>query len=317
MMEDLLIKYIVGEADEQERKQLEDWLAADSENRKSYDRVKTIWENSKIPGAAKVPDIEAAWQRFKVKRGEVQELPKANMTLRKGGQWKKISMAAAAVLIVLSGFLLYWNTPVKYETLAQTEMVTLPDHSVITLNNNSKLSYSRSFNKKERVVNLEGEAFFDVAKNPEKPFLIHVEDVDVKVLGTSFNVRSTTALTEVSVETGIVNVTKGKQIYTLRANEKLVISKTNEPVMVGKIENKLYQYYRTNVFVCDSTPLAELLNCLSDAYGVTIKVENPLLMRQPLNAKYSKTDSVQDILKTVAQTLSARLEKQGATYVFK
>ncbi len=316
-MEDLLIKYIVGEADEQERKQLEDWLAADSENRKSYDRVKTIWENSKIPGAAKVPDIEAAWQRFKVKRGEVQELPKANMTLRKGGQWKKISMAAAAVLIVLSGFLLYWNTPVKYETLAQTEMVTLPDHSVITLNNNSKLSYSRSFNKKERVVNLEGEAFFDVAKNPEKPFLIHVEDVDVKVLGTSFNVRSTTALTEVSVETGIVNVTKGKQIYTLRANEKLVISKTNEPVMVGKIENKLYQYYRTNVFVCDSTPLAELLNCLSDAYGVTIKVENPLLMRQPLNAKYSKTDSVQDILKTVAQTLSARLEKQGATYVFK
>lgn len=316
-MEDLLIKYIVGEADEQERKQLEDWLAAEPENRKAYERVKTIWENSKIPGSAKVPDIEAAWQRFKVRRGEVQELQEAKMTLRKGGQWKKISLAAAAVLIVLSGFLLYWNTPVKYETLAQTEMVTLPDHSVITLNTNSKLSYSRSFNKKERVVKLEGEGFFDVAKNPEKPFLIHVEDVDVMVLGTSFNVRSTAALTEVSVETGIVKVTKGKEIYTLRANEKLVISKTNEPARVGKIGNKLYQYYRTNLFVCDHTPLPEFISYLSDVYDVTIKIDNPLLMHQPLNGKYPKTDSVQSILEKVAQTFSVRLEKQGNTFVFK
>lgn len=316
-MEDLLIKYIVGEADEQEREQLEDWLAADPENRKSYDKVKAIWENSKMPGIAKAPDVDAAWQRFKVRRAATGAVPEVNMTLRKGGQWKKISMAAAAILIVLSGFLLYWNTPVKYETLAQSEVVTLPDQSVITLNNNSKLSYSRSFNKKERVVHLEGEGFFDVAKNPEKPFLIHVEDVDVMVLGTSFNVRATNALTEVSVETGIVKVTKGKEIYTLRANEKLVISKTNEPARVGKIENKLYQYYRTNVFVCDSTPLQELINCLSDAYGVTIKVENPLLTRQHLTSKYPKTDSVQNILEKVALTLSARLEKQGATYVFK
>lgn len=317
-MEDLLIKYIVGEADEQERKQLEGWLAADPANRSAYDKVKTIWENSKMPGVAKTPDVDAAWQRFKVKRAEAEELPEGKMTLRKGGgQWKKISMAAAAVLIVLSGFLLYWNTPVKYETLAQSEIVTLPDHSVITLNDNSKLSYSRSFNKKERVVHLEGEGFFDVAKNPEKPFLIHVEDVEVMVLGTSFNVRATKALTEVSVETGVVKVTKGKEIYTLRANDKLVINKVNNQARLGKIENKLYQYYRTNVFVCDGTPLAELVHCLSDAYGVTIKVENPLLMRQPLNAKYSKTDSVQHILETVAQTLSARLEKQGDTFVFK
>lgn len=317
-MEDLLIKYIVGEADEQERKQLESWLAADPGNRSSYERVKTIWEHSKLPGAATIPDVDAAWQRFKVKRAAVEAAPEVTMTLGKGGrQWKKISMAAAAVLIVLSGFLLYWNTPVKYETLAQSEIVTLPDHSVITLNNNSKLSYSRSFNKKERVVKLEGEGFFDVAKNPGKPFLIHVEDVDVMVLGTSFNVRSTNALTEVSVETGIVKVTKGKEIYTLRANEKLVISKTNVPARVGKIENKLYQYYRTNVFVCDGTPLQELINCLSDAYGVTIKVENPLLKRQHLTSKYPKTDSVQNILEKVALTLSARLEKQGDTYVFK
>lgn len=315
-MEDLLIKYIVGEADEQEQQQLEDWMAADPENRKSYERIRTIWENSKMPGVTAAPDVNAAWQRFTVKRA-AEETTEVPMTLRKGGQWKKISMAAAVVLIVLSGILLYWNTPVKYETLAQSEIVKLPDHSVITLNNNSTLSYSRSFNKKERVVNLKGEGFFDVAKNPEKPFLIHVEDVDVMVLGTSFNVRSTKALTEVSVETGVVRVTQGKEIYTLRANDKLVISKTGKQAMVGKIENKLYQYYRTNVFVCDSTPLPELIECLSNAYGVNIKVENPLLTRQHLTSKYPKTDSVQNILEKVALTLSARLEKQGATYVFK
>lgn len=316
-MEDLLIKYIVGEADKQERAQLEDWLAADPEHRRAYDKVKTIWENSKIPGVAKTPDVDAAWQRFKVKRAEAQELPERKMGLRKGGQWKKISMAAAAVLIVLSGFLMYWNIPVRYETLAQTEIVTLPDHSVITLNNNSKLSYSRSFNKKERVVHLEGEGFFDVAKNPEKPFLIHVEDVAIMVLGTSFNVRATSTLTEVSVETGVVKVTKGKEIYTLRANEKLVINKVNNQARVGKIENKLYQYYRTNLFVCDRTPLPEFISYLSDVYNVSIKVDNPLLMQQHLNGKYPKTDSIQKILENVAQTFSARLEKQGDTFIFK
>jgi len=317
MMEDLLIKYIVGEADEQEREQMEDWLAADPKNRSAYDKVKTIWENSKMPGLAKTPDVDAAWQRFKVKRAEAQERPEGNMTLRKGGQWKKVSMAAAAVLIVLSGFLLYWNTPVKYQTLAQSEIVTLPDHSVITLNNNSKLSYNRSFNKKERVVHLEGEGFFEVAKNPEKPFLIHVEDVDVMVLGTSFNVRATNVFTEVSVETGVVKVTKGKEIYTLRANEKLVINKVNNQARVGKIENKLYQYYRTNLFVCDRTPLPEFISYLSDVYKVTIKVDNPLLLQQHLNGKYPKTDSIQKILENVAQTFSARLEKQGDTFIFK
>lgn len=316
-MEDLLIKYIVGEADKQEQQELEDWMAADPENRKAYERIRTIWENSKMPGATAAPDVHAAWERFKVKRAAAEEMPVVNMTVRKGGQWKRVSMAAAAVLIVLSGFLLYWNTPVKYETLAQSEIVKLPDHSVITLNNNSTLSYSRSFNKKERVVHLEGEGFFDVARNPEKPFLIHVADVDVMVLGTSFNIRSTRSLTEVSVETGIVKVTKGKESYTLRPDEKLVISKTGKQARVGKIENKLYQYYRTNVFVCDSTPLPELIECLSNAYGVNIKVENPLLTRQHLTSKYPKTDSVQNILEKVALTLSARLEKQGATYVFK
>ena len=316
-MEDLLIKYIVGEADAAERKQLEDWMAADPENLKSYERVKTIWENSKIPGIAATPDVAAAWQQFKVRRAQAADTPGAEMQLRKGGQWKKVSMAAAVVLIVLTGFLFYWNSPVQYETLAQSETVTLPDESVITLNNHSKLSYTRAFNKKERTVKLEGEGFFDVAKNPEKPFLIHVEDVSIMVLGTSFNVRSAGDLTEVSVETGIVKVTRGKDTYTLKANEKLVLGKRSQQAEVGKIENKLYQYYRTNVFVCDSTPLQDLVNCLSHAYGVTIKVENPLLTRQHLTSKYPKTDSVQNILENVALTLSARLEKQGATYVFK
>ncbi len=317
-MEDLLIKYIVGEADELERRQLEDWLAADAENRNAYNRLKTIWENSKMPGSGHAPDVEAAWQKFKDNRARAQELPEAEMTLHKGGQWKKIGIAAAAaVLIILSGFLWYWNTPVRYEALARTEKIQLPDHSIITLNNNSKLSYSRSFNRKERVVNLEGEGFFEVAKNPGKPFLIHVGNVDVMVLGTSFNVRSTRASTEVSVETGRVSVINDKATYTLNANEKLLISHTDERVRVSKLDNKLYQYYRTRVFVCEGTPLSELIHCLSDAYGVTISVENPLLAQQPLTATYAKTDSVQDILETVAQTLSARLEKQGAAFTLK
>ena len=86
------------------------------------------------------------------------------------------------------------------------------------------LSYPASFKGKTRSIKLKGEAFFNVAPDKEKPFIIDVNDVQVKVVGTSFNVRSYNGITEVIVETGIVQVTKAGETTELRAGERTTLT---------------------------------------------------------------------------------------------
>lgn len=314
MMENLLIKYIIGEADILERQQVEAWVEAHPDNKKHFEQTKSVWESSKMAHASN-PDVEQAWQRFQDKINVTKSAPK--MAVRKGGKWKLFAAAAAILVVALAGIQFYWNSSIQFETLAQTETLTLPDQSVATLNSASKLSYTRSFNSKDRVVQLEGEAFFDVAKNPEKPFIIHVKDVDVKVLGTSFNIRSNEDLTEVTVETGSVKVTRANETYTLSPSQKLTFLKSETKASLSTINSQLYQYYRSKMFVCDRTPLPDLVKTLSEVYKVEIKIANPVLEQQLLTSKFPTTAPVQEILETVAMTLNARLEQQGAVYVIK
>jgi ferric-dicitrate binding protein FerR (iron transport regulator) len=316
MMDDLLIKYIVGEASVAERNEVEDWIGSDPANRQAYERLHTIWQHSKTPDAATAPDVDAAWKRFAARRAE-ETANHAPMTIRKNNSWKRFAAAAAVLLIVFSGALWYFNSGTEYRTKALAEVLTLPDQSTITLNKNSRLSYARSFNRKDRVVTLEGEGFFDVAKNPKKPFISHVKDIDVRVVGTSFNIRSTNDLTEVAVESGIVKVMGKGQTYTLRGGDKVTFKKGVPQAAVEQIQNQLYQYYRTNMFVCEGTPLPELIQGLSDAYGVAIDIQNPLLEQQHLTSKYPRTDSIEPILQNVALTLNAHLIRQANGYILK
>lgn len=317
-MENLLLKYIQGEATEEERLKTEEWIAASPDHQKEFERVRSVWENSKLP-LPDGPDVEKAWQRFLKSRDTltINTAPPSRMSMRKGGRWKVFSGAAALLIIALTVSLLYQNATVQHRTDARTAVLHLPDRSVITLNTGSKLSYERSFNRKERVVTLEGEGFFDVAKDPGKPFLIHVKDVDVMVLGTSFNIRSTADLTEVTVETGMVKVVRGNGSFTLRPRQKIILRKGQNDAEISAIKNQLYQYYRTNVFVCDRTPVSELIQSLNDAYAVDIRIANPMLAQQHLTSKFSRSEKVEDILEKVALTLNARVEQKGALYVLK
>lgn len=316
-MDDLLIKYIVGETSAAERNEVETWIAADPSNRQAYERLHTLWQYSKTPQPGVTPDVDVAWTRFTSRKAEDNAVHTAPMTLRKNKSWKRMVAAAAVLLIVISGAFWYFNNGTEFRTESLAEVLTLPDESTITLNKNSRLSYARNFNRRDRVVTLEGEAFFDVAKNPQKPFTIHVQDIDVRVVGTSFNIRSTKELTEVAVETGIVKVMGKGQTYTLKANDRLVFKKGVAQAEVSRISNQLYQYYRTNMFVCNRTPLTELVQGLSDAYGVPIDIQNPLLEQQHLTSKYPRTDSVEPILQKVALTLNARLIRQQHGYILK
>ena len=135
------------------------------------------------------------------------------------------------------------NKPSK-EILVQAPLAvkidTLPDGSVVTINKGSSIAYASEFKGKSRALQLKGEAFFNVAPNKKKPFIISVNDVQITVVGTSFNVKDINGNTEVVVESGIVHVVKGGSSIDLKANESIQIA-TKDSVLAKKpVSDHLY-----------------------------------------------------------------------------
>jgi ferric-dicitrate binding protein FerR (iron transport regulator) len=235
--DDLLVKYMLGETTGEERAWVEEWLAADAVNKKQFEDFKTIWEESKKLAAVSTVDEDAAWARFKnrVKNPLQKEAVVRKMNL---GGWLKI--AALFILVAgagLLGYQLFSDNKVEEVLVASQALPvvdTLPDGSVVTLNKNSSLNYPSKFKGNARAIALKGEAFFNVTPNKEKPFVINVNDVQIKVVGTSFNVRSENGVTEVIVETGVVQVTRNNKMVELRPAEKLKVGAVDSVLVKEK-----------------------------------------------------------------------------------
>ncbi len=142
---------------------------------------------------------------------------------------KKISVFTVAFLLVVGIGSLFIGVPHSNYTnhriagKGQRLSIILPDSSTVILNSGSEVKYSSDFGK-QRAIWLEGEAFFKVTKNTKSPFIVHTNDFDVKVLGTEFNINSTTINQTVSLATGKVNImlNESKDEINLIPNEELV-----------------------------------------------------------------------------------------------
>ncbi len=317
-MDKILIKYLLQEATEAEQRQVAEWIAAKEENAKYFDQLRLIWEESrKLTDREKV-DEHAAWERFKErvsekKRAQVKSLP--------GKKRLAIFRAAAgiAALLLCSWMIFYMNTRTEMILLSSGAHVrtdTLPDGSVITLNTHSSICFPEKFSGRKRSVQLEGEAFFNIKPDKERPFDITVDDVHIKVVGTSFNVKNTEEQTEVIVETGIVTVTKKKNKVKLTPHQKVIVTKETIVLQVEKNDDELYSYYRTKVFVCNNTPLYRLVEALNKAYSSHIVIAGESAKTLPLTTTF-REEPLHDILSTVAETFHLNIEYKGDTIIIR
>src|SRR5215207_5132794 len=273
MDDSLLVKYLLGEASEEEKRQVDSWIRSSDANRTYFLSFRSVWERSKALSITSTVDENTAWQRFRERIHQEKPVVAHRMS------WIRI----AALVIVLAGaaagaYLL--TRPAEKEQVQavagnSVRIDTLADGSVVTLNKGAALRYPKKFTGNSRRVELEGEAFFTVMPNRDHPFIVHVDGVTVEVVGTSFNVRTYEAGTEVIVETGTVRVRKKGQSVLLRPKEKLFVPTGNPFFQKESSTDQLYHYYRTRQFVCDHTPLWKLVSVLNEAYGVQIVLERP------------------------------------------
>lgn len=301
-IDELLVKYMLGEADNSETTFVQEWVKKDAANQKYFEDFKQIWEKSKSIQAQYTVNENAAWERFQ-KRISTTETPSGKVSR----MWW-LRMVAILVLFLGVGtlayiFLLNTNERVNVESFASVVNRELPDGSQVTLNKNSSISFPEKFRGDKREVELKGEAFFDVESNKEKPFIIHVDGAKIRVVGTSFNVKTFNGNTEVIVESGIVQVEKDGKVVELRASESILIKKDGPQMEKEVVADKLHNYYRSKEFVCENTPLWKLVEVLNEAYGVNIVIANNELKSLPLTTTFNN-ESLDQVLNVISQTFN-------------
>ena len=309
-MDELLVKYLTDEATLPEQKLVEEWIGASEANQRYFRHFQLIWDQSRQLAVTTTVDENKAWQKFQ-RRVRKEEARKK----RKGFGWLQI--AASILVIVAAGWII--RSVLQSETkqpqmlsVASVDEVkkdTLPDGSVATLNKHSVISYPSSFEGKTRKVQLKGEAFFNVKADKTKPFIIDVNDVQVRVVGTSFNVKSVRGTTEVIVETGIVQVTNNGVTVELKAGEKTSLVDADTLLQKQETEDRLYNYYVSKTFVCDNTPLWKLVEKLNEAYDANIRIEKESLRKLPLTVTFNQ-ESLDTILDIISQTLMVKVSKK-------
>jgi ferric-dicitrate binding protein FerR (iron transport regulator) len=202
------------------------------------------------------------------------------------------------------------NNIVKEAKYGQKFEIILPDGSKVFLNSGSKIIYPEKFTKNSRAVTLEGEAFFDVIKNPKKPFVITSSNLKTTVLGTTFNVEAYSELKEIKVTlaTGKVSIdVAGKNVILFPA-QQAVFSKTNKIIKTHKVDLAKYLDWKNNVLRFENATLGEAVKKLEKWYNVDIELENENLSECKFTGTFKNED-----LKTVLESLI--FVKEGMNYV--
>lgn len=308
--DDLMVRYLSGEANPDEAMALADWLKT-SGNATYFHQFEATWRQS--AGEPKPTfNKRDAWKR--VSSGmDVPVEVRGNVT---GFQYWPVGIAAAMLVVALSAYFLFFTGSaghnVRLGSAATTDgfrFIELPDRSTVTLHRHSELKYPDQFPIEERRVQLvSGEAFFNVSHDAGKPFLVEAGNVDIKVVGTEFNVEVREGEVSVHVRDGRVLITAGADTTTLATGYTGTVRAGRIEVNNAPVGN-LYSY-ATQRLVFDDAPLAQVIHDLEDSYSYTFELKNEALGNCRLTANFYK-DDIDKIVNLVAETLNLTATKDG------
>ncbi len=264
---------------------LQQWLDESEEHLQHFNEVKKIWMAAELDSSFE-PDVDMAWNKVseqlhlndKGRVGKVVKMPnRTNQILYR---------IAASIVILLGVTWIYTNKftqpeTMRFATLANEQKeIVLPDNSVVYLNANSVIEYPENFKGDTREIKLEGEAFFEIKKNPLKPFIIHTSDAYTKVLGTSFNILARKQSEEivVSVKTGKVEVgIDAQHNVQLEPGYSAIVNLEKKEVQKTVTPSENYLSWKTKEVIFEDVLISEVITFMESYYDVKVNANDQIL----------------------------------------
>jgi len=296
MDRELLQRYIEGNVSKEEAESVVDWLDEDGKNVKEFMALHKLYDISLF------------------------NKPSTENESTKGKAGKRIKKAAFELLKIAAAFIafiavsqLYTNkqdedtdNTAKYQTIfipaGQRAELTLPDSTKVWLNAKTKLIYPVRFGEGERMVTLDGEAYFDVRRNEKQPFIVKTKAMDVKVLGTEFNIRAYSELntSEIALLKGAVDIKESNSnspYHTLNINENAVLN--DGKLDISTIKDFDHFMWKEGLLCFKGEPVEFIISKLELYFDIKIDVKKKELLKYKYTGKFRTADGVEQVLKVL------------------
>lgn len=327
-IDELIIDYITGRLTPEKFNLLNSWIAETKENSLYFRKLQEIWYAT-APQTEHVFDKDLAYKRFLYRVKESTHLepvvPRKKIFFNK----RFIQIAASAAIIIVLGsisFLLFfspigsskdefYSITVPYGAKSQ---VTLPDSTKVWLNSGTTIKYIYIAKDKVRKLVLNGEAYFEVAKMKGVPFIVETDRLDVKVLGTKFNVVSYSedAKINVTLLEGSIALKmddgKNKEIR-LVPNKSATFYKSTNIVEVKDVDASTSTQWSQGILIFDDEKLEQIARRLEREYNVKIDLSNALLEGSRFYGVFNKNQSIKDIFDIITLNNKLRYKMMGDT----
>lgn len=321
----LLKKYFQGRCSEEELDRVLDWLRT-KEGRRYLE--KHIDEDTRW-----LIDNQHSFLYPEIASEQIFSRIQKNKKQAGKREWIFIRVAAVLLIAVLISSVLYWagkiSTTIEEEInyvsysaeQGQHKVLTLADGSKVRLNEGAHISFRESFGPDKRKIALEGEAYFEVAHDPNRPFIVHADGSVVQVLGTKFNVKidSLSRNVQVAVLEGKVSLQKeGTETgpgAVLTRNHFGTLRMENDDIIIEQGDVTNYLSWINGRLVFNNDPLWKISRQLERLFHVAIDFESEKLRKMNLSADFEKTD-LKDALHTISRTLDIAFKRKNGRVVW-
>lgn len=245
----------------------------------------------------------------------IYKLPKNKISYLKKYTKPFLQYAAIFIVALILGFSISHFTEVlkplqvasvnieKMNPKGQKSIIMLPDGSRVYLNSNSHLKYENDPIAGERIIHLTGEAFFEVAKDEERPLVVYTNGIKTTAVGTSFNINAYdhNSSAKVYLKSGKVEVQSENNFIHLSPGEGVSFNTTNNKLMRVTLDAHKVLGWKSNLIIFDNSNLEEVVRTLENWYGITINVEGKSNSKWRINGEF-ENEKLENILRSLSFT---------------
>lgn len=313
---EIIVRYFNGECDNNEKQQIIHWANEAEEHARQLFEWEEMYFLGKRAHETEQRKTREAEERLFTRIREHEKNGRKTFRLR---TWVKYA-AAVALLFTSSGLGMWYfthNLQQEWKTLAtadgEVKEFMLPDSSWVWLNENSILEYPEQFEKGNRQLKLSGEAYFEVTKDKHRPFIVSSKDMNVSVLGTKFNFRSTQTdrIVEVSLLEGEVKAAgaHAEGAITLSPGQKVELNKDTGKMKVMNTNAMLDAVWHSNMVKLQNANIVQIAQLLEEVYDVKVILSPGVEKTSTYSGELKKKGTATDMLDALKHTLHIKYRR--------